>query len=702
MNATGPQILVAFEQRVAVDKAAKAIGTARVRIDHLSFPNPIRGMVEKTIRKLERTFASEGCLDDQHRIPAVIDDSALQAALLKTGTNIGSLQGASGQLQNLLFPENMVLECLHGQHRILAASRYLHPDERWWTVDFYRTDLNDETRHSLLGGHGYSSNFTDGEVFRQMRRCQVSGDELGERRWRAMYSETKERDVAQLLRRGILLNAFDSLLPIKALWKDFRLGSLDIILHMRIDEEIAHYIRSGIEQPWNEILGGDARLMERTDEPTVKAIQLRAPGISRYDYDFIQENMAASGTLFSQIQEVPKRQGIASRLLRISRCILTIHSLFKDLRYLRPAVEAIRCLVPRQTKKTLRQNLYFHFEKLGSSRSTLQIQISERTYSTYTGNAKSLFNLAIRQLFLLAIRQLAKPARQREHGYSMFIVAEFAQSLGFASDEIRALMKNDPYQKMALNLIHRALPIPKPADRNNKTQPLATNIRELIKSLSSSAVEDSKPWLTVAGSGVPIRWRCGPEVWGDDVDSNDLKHMFLGKMHLSLAELQRGGEGISSFYVKQSIYLAFWGPLDQSDQSSALLNTVQETCNAPVYESIPSDTARADNEELAEQMDDITQRKDIPNESAPEATTLDSHLTSYHHQQVVKFSEDGVIVHETPFSKDAVNAQALRIVDSGKLLSTVQGAYFLWRNCFDMLVRTGTAVVLIRPVIRPV
>ncbi|KFY83159.1 hypothetical protein V500_10150, partial [Pseudogymnoascus sp. VKM F-4518 (FW-2643)] len=313
---------------------------------------------------------------------------------------------------------------------------------------------------------------------------------------------------------------------------------------MRIDEEIAHYIRSGIEQPWNEILGGDARLMERTDEPTVKAIQLRAPGISRYDYDFIQDNMAASGKLFSQIREVSKRQGIASRLLRISHRILTIHSLFKDLRYLSPAVEAIRCLVTKKTKKTLRQNLFFHFEKLGSSRSTLQIQISERTYSTYTGNVKSLFNLAIRQLFLLAIRQLAKPARQREHGYSMFIVAGFAQSLGFASDEIRALMKNDPYQTMAQNLLHRALPIQKPADRNNKTQPLATNIRELIKSLSSSAVENSKPWLTVAGSGAPIRRRCGPEVWRDDEDSDDLKHMFLGKMHLSLAELQRGGEGI--------------------------------------------------------------------------------------------------------------------------------------------------------------
>lgn len=251
MKASGPQILEALERRIADDKAAKAIGTARVRIDHLAFPNPIRGKDEKAIKRLERTFAAEGCLDDRHRIPAVIDDSTLQAALLKTGVSIGRLQGVSGQPQRLQLPENMELECLHGQHRILAAKRYLHPDERWWTVDFYRTgeilyriyrfilirpDLDDDTRHSLLGGHGYSSNYTDGEIFRQVRRCQVSADESGERKWRAMYSPTKERDLTQLLKRGIILNALDSLLLIKALWKDFHLGSLDIILHMRIDE----------------------------------------------------------------------------------------------------------------------------------------------------------------------------------------------------------------------------------------------------------------------------------------------------------------------------------------------------------------------------------------------------------------------------------------------------------------------------------
>ncbi|KFY28058.1 hypothetical protein V491_00664 [Pseudogymnoascus sp. VKM F-3775] len=728
MNATGPQILVAFEQRVAQDKAAKAIGTARVRIDHLAFPNPIRGRDEKIIKQLEGTFAAEGCLDEQHRIPAVIDDSTLQAALLKTGENIEYLQRVSGQPQRLHFPENIKLECLHGRHRILAAKSYLDPEEQWWTVDFYRTgevlyetyrfiltqpDLDDDTRHSLLGGHGYSSNYTGGEIFRQLRRCQVAGDKLGEEQLRARLSNTMKRDLKQLLKRDIILNALDTLLPIRGLWKEFHLGSLHVLLHMRIDEEIAHYIHR-IEQIWNEILGGDTHLMERTDEATVGKIQLLAPAVSKYDHGFIQESMAAAspGLLFPQIHEVSKRRGIASRLLCISHRIPSIQSLFKDLRYLCPAVNAIRCLLPKPTtnktnnpllqtkttsgenEKTLRQKLYNHFEKSGS---TLQIQNSERTYLTYTGNNQSLFDLAIRQLYLLSIRHFAKPLSQREEAYSKFILAEFAKSQGFYSDEINAILMDDPFQKLALDLLRRTLPIQKPAHCNVEIQSLATKIRDSMNKLGSSAVEGSKPQLTVAGWGVPIARRCGQEVWNDNVDSEDLKHIFLEKMHLPLADLQRGGEGMSSFYVKQSIYLAFWGPLDQLGHASASLTAAQETGNAPLYESTSSDAARPNVEDLAEQMDDTTQRQDIPNDSAPEATTSDSHLPSYLHQQVVKFVEEGVIVHETPFLKDAVNEQALRIVDSGKLLSTAQGAYFLWRNCFDMLVRTGTAIVLIKP-----
>ena len=99
-----------------------------------------------------------------------------------------------------------------------------------------RLDLSDDTRQNLREGYGYSSNYTDGEIFRQLRRCQVAADRLGEGRWRARYSPTKDRDLKQLLKRQTLLDALDSILPVKGLWKAFYLGSLDIFLALRCDE----------------------------------------------------------------------------------------------------------------------------------------------------------------------------------------------------------------------------------------------------------------------------------------------------------------------------------------------------------------------------------------------------------------------------------------------------------------------------------
>ncbi|KFZ24052.1 hypothetical protein V502_01464 [Pseudogymnoascus sp. VKM F-4520 (FW-2644)] len=47
----------------------------------------------------------------------------------------------------------------------------------------------------------------------------------------------------------------------------------------------------------------------------------------------------------------------------------------------------------------------------------------------------------------------------------------------------------------------------------------------------------------------------------------------------------------------------------------------QETQHAPIYESIPSSTAGADKEGLAEQMEDIAERHEMSNDSAPEQSS---------------------------------------------------------------------------------
>lgn len=205
----------------------------------------------------------------------------------------------------------------------------------------------------------------------------------------------------------------------------------------------------------------------------------------------------------------------------------------------------------------------------------------------------------------------------------MFGLAELARTLGFASKEIDSLLNNDPYQKMALDLLQRTLPTQKPADCYDKAQVLAKTLRELINSLSSAAVEESKPWLTVPGLGVPISQRCGPEVWDNNTDSDDLKHIFLHQMHLDPSDLQRGGEGISSFYVKRSIYLAFFGSLVQSGESSPPFNTTQVAQHLRVHEQMQSaSTTSADQEEPGEQMNVVPPDHDIPEESTYEVCRL--------------------------------------------------------------------------------
>lgn len=59
---------------------------------------------------------------------------------------------------------------------------------------------------------------------------------MAEDRWRARLGENKEIDLNKLLKRGLLINALDSVLPIPGLWDDFHLGSMDIFLSIRCDE----------------------------------------------------------------------------------------------------------------------------------------------------------------------------------------------------------------------------------------------------------------------------------------------------------------------------------------------------------------------------------------------------------------------------------------------------------------------------------
>ena len=459
---------------------------------------------------------------------------------------------------------------------------------------------------------------------------------------------------------------------------------------------MAHYIK-GIKQVFDEILGGDSSLMELTDEVTVEEIRLRAPALSRYDAESIQNQMA-KGNLFPKILDPSIRQGIASRLLAIKQLIRTIHTLFKDLRYLYPALGMIRGLIPKVVKGTLCQALHHHFSPDDDADGSIEIQLSIHSYSPFSGSSEQLFDLAVRQLFLSAIRSSAKPYVQRVEIYATFELAELAERLGFSTDEITSALKNDPYQAMVLDLLKRIQPNCKAIDIQSRVQSMARELRELVDTVGVTEVERFVPWATVAGLGEPRSRRCGPVAWPSTSDreseeSDDVNNIFLGQMHLPLAELQKAGQGISSFYVKQSIYLAFFGDLESDERIHSHLGTndggQRRAPSVDIHRTLLSN----------QRATSISGLGRDPNSHISSQGTVTCQVVPFT-GQLITFMEDDIPVREVPYEKDSVNFVAREYADQGKKLHVPEGPHFIWEHCYDILAKTGSSTVLVTTVLR--
>ena len=83
---------------------------------------------------------------------------------------------------------------------------------------------------------------SDGEIFRKIRQYHLANDEANELKWWARLTETKRKDLKQLLKDARFANAFDSMLPWPGLWAPVKLGSLHRLLCLKGDEARAFHI----------------------------------------------------------------------------------------------------------------------------------------------------------------------------------------------------------------------------------------------------------------------------------------------------------------------------------------------------------------------------------------------------------------------------------------------------------------------------
>ena len=325
-------------------------------------------------------------------------------------------------------------------------------------------------------------------------------------------------------------------------------------------------------------------MIDCVDESTMAQIQLRAPAVSKCDYEFITRKMR-SGELFPGINDSVKRTNVLQHLLAIDYLIPSLFTLFRDIRYLEPAAELLKALVPpiQDTTATLRGCLRSHFMCLEANDTTLPVQQSEGSYIKVAGNYQDLFELALRQLWLCSFRYVSitvgnapkrdmNPVKRTTNAPNYFLwfkLVELAHHLGFKSPEITRVLQDDPVERVVVEMLAKFLP----PQMGTLDDTQAHNVTRIIKgylnrptiAVATAAVNrGSAPCATVPGLGEPVVQRCG--IRADDGPENiDRSDLFLYTVHAPSCDYQNTGDDISSFFVKRCRYLAFLGPTRISD-----------------------------------------------------------------------------------------------------------------------------------------
>ena len=288
-----------------------------------------------------------------------------------------------------------------------------------------------------------------------------------------------------------------------------------------------HYLYH-IKDVWGKLLQHDVSVMQYVDEITVKALELRAPRVCTRDAGDLRAQVLG-GTIFSAFSE-RDRVGIWARLQAVDGLIPSLYGLFENVNYLKALAACMTRLVRPSPGDTVSTALFKAFSDINQRADRAVIQITESRFSSSPASSADRADLGVRQLYAYAMRhylQMPRDLKGKEllarhtTNADRTVLREFAdlaERLGFESPEITAL-KEHPHARDARN-----------------------------------PSENSKPLLVTDGAGVKKKRRCGlPSV---EEYLEDSESLFINHLH-DVDEEQ--GEGITSFFVRKSIYSAFFG-----------------------------------------------------------------------------------------------------------------------------------------------
>ena len=268
----------------------------------------------------------------------------------------------------------------------------------------------------------------------------------------------------------------------------------------RNTQELIHYLQH-IKEFWHRLLRGNYTALRKVDEATVKALELKSPRYSRRDARVLQ-GLLMRGQIFAEFSQ-PERELIWGDLRSVDGLIPSLFTFFEDLKYRQLWLYAMRHYreIPKEAKSKL----------------------------------------------------LAKVVVEREDENILSALAVLANKVGFESAEIYDLKRRSSDNDIARNSLLKARR-PDQYQYNNST--LEASVAQIV-SLFDTAIPVppvfSSPSLASDSLKTPEN-RCGFQ--DEDSYEQDRKSIFITHIH---CEGEEQGEEITSFFVRRSVYLAFFG-----------------------------------------------------------------------------------------------------------------------------------------------
>ncbi|EER41730.1 conserved hypothetical protein [Histoplasma capsulatum H143] len=363
--------------------------------DHVLGSRPVGQNVEsQNALRLLKIFESVGCdrEDPENYAPVLISQNTLSQAIDDSRTTqVVLLNGI--EPPNLILGHGTRLLCLQGKSRIQAAREFFSPGERWWGARLY---LDTAARDRLREKYSNEQNFGDGDIYRNLRCHQLRGNGPRAEAWWTRWSSPKRRHVRQMQKQERLLNQFDRLLPYVGLWASVNVKLFRRIVDSKCYEESCNYL--GLTFKVWSVLPHDAAAL--VDARSVHLLEGLMPAYSLADQKRIQDLMN-NREIFPALIDSERRSKVLERLLQISGRILSLHTFSQDWLFLELPSKALRGLLPKTFKGSVKNALLKKFAHTGN---LYIIQTSAADYRTAAGTLKAASYLSYVQLWLCAIR----------------------------------------------------------------------------------------------------------------------------------------------------------------------------------------------------------------------------------------------------------------------------------------------------------